>query len=91
MSAAHFCASTLGTGVNARGAGVLLIPIDVVDTAKLSIASDMPLEQRSKAIQARGLRTPDRKAFFSLGFLRCITMLDKAQYKGLMTPLLFLL
>src|SRR5512140_1854 len=76
VSAAHFCASGPGTDVDARGAAVV-IPLDVVDTAKLSIASEAPPKQRSKATQTRRSKTPDWEAgFFFIGFLRCIPIGD---------------
>jgi hypothetical protein len=73
VSAAHFCASGPGTDVDGRGAAVAMIPLDVVDTAKLSIASDAPPKQISKARQTRRSKTPDWEPVFSfIGFLRCI-------------------
>jgi hypothetical protein len=60
VSAAHFCASTLGTDADAaRDAAGVVISLDVVDAAKLTIANNTPPEQRSKARKIRGLKTPD--------------------------------
>jgi hypothetical protein len=52
-----------------------MVPLDIVDAAKLSIASYAPPEQRSTATQTRGLKMPDWEAgFFFIGFLRWITI-----------------
>jgi len=52
-----------------------MIPLVLVDTAKLSIASHAPPEQRSTATRTRRSKTPDLEAgFFSIGFLRCIQL-----------------
>ena len=60
-----------------------MIPLDVVDTAKLSIASDAPPKQRSKATQTRRLKTPDwEKEGRVRGCILCIPRCVESRIAG---------